>query len=140
MPSSPPSRLVTALLALAAPAAAETAYPTHPIQVVVPFVAGGNTDLIMRVLADEMAAAMGQPVTVITKPGAGTNIGAAFVAASEPDGYTLLITPPAPLAINEYLYPVARLRSREVVHAGGAGGVVSERAGGAAVARREVDR
>jgi tripartite-type tricarboxylate transporter receptor subunit TctC len=42
---------------------------------------------------------------VITKPGAGTNIGAAFVAASEPDGYTLLITPPAPLGINEYLYP-----------------------------------
>ena len=96
---------LTALLTLAAPAAAESPYPTHPIQVVVPFVAGGNTDLIMRVLADEMAAAMGQPVTVITKPGAGTNIGAAFVAASEPDGYTLLITPPAPLAINEYLYP-----------------------------------
>jgi tripartite-type tricarboxylate transporter receptor subunit TctC len=99
---------LTALASLVTPAgtaAAENTYPTHPIQVVVPFVAGGNTDLIMRVLADEMAAAMGQPVTVITKPGAGANIGAAFVAASEPDGYTLLITPPAPLAINEYLYP-----------------------------------
>jgi tripartite-type tricarboxylate transporter receptor subunit TctC len=99
---------LTALASLLTPAgtaAAETAYPTHPIQVVVPFVAGGNTDLIMRVIADEMAAAMGQPVTVITKPGAGANIGAAFVAGSEPDGYTLLITPPAPLAINEYLYP-----------------------------------
>jgi tripartite-type tricarboxylate transporter receptor subunit TctC len=97
--------VAAALLSLAGTALAETPYPTHPIQVVVPFVAGGNTDLIMRVLADEMAAAMGQPVTVITKPGAGANIGAAFVAASEPDGYTLLITPPAPLAINEYLYP-----------------------------------
>jgi tripartite-type tricarboxylate transporter receptor subunit TctC len=97
--------VLATILGFAGTAAAETDYPTRPIQVVVPFVAGGNTDLIMRVLADQMAAAMGQPVTVVTKPGAGANIGAAFVASSDPDGYTLLITPPGPLAINEHLYP-----------------------------------
>jgi tripartite-type tricarboxylate transporter receptor subunit TctC len=97
--------ILTALLGLASPAAAQTDYPTRPVQVIVPFVAGGNTDLIMRVLSDQLAAAMGQPFTVVTKPGAGANIGAAFVASSEPDGYTLLITPPGPLAINEHLYP-----------------------------------
>jgi tripartite-type tricarboxylate transporter receptor subunit TctC len=96
---------LAALLGLAGTAAAETDYPTRPVQVVVPFVAGGNTDLIMRVLADRLAGTVGQPFAVVTKPGAGANIGAAFVASSDPDGYTLLITPPGPLAINEYLYP-----------------------------------
>jgi tripartite-type tricarboxylate transporter receptor subunit TctC len=94
-----------ALLCLAGAAAAESGYPAKPVQIVVPFVAGGNTDLITRVLGDRLAPALGQPVTIVTKPGAGANIGAAFVAASDPDGYTLLITPPGPLAINEYLYP-----------------------------------
>jgi tripartite-type tricarboxylate transporter receptor subunit TctC len=96
---------LAALLGLAGAAAAESNYPAKPVQIVVPFVAGGNTDLITRVLADRLAPALGQAVTIVTKPGAGANIGAAFVAASDPDGYTLLITPPGPLAINEYLYP-----------------------------------
>jgi tripartite-type tricarboxylate transporter receptor subunit TctC len=96
---------VAALLGLAGAAAAQSDYPTRPVQIVVPFVAGGNTDLITRVLADQLAVVFRQPVTIVTKPGAGANIGAAFVAASDPDGYTLLITPPGPLAINEHLYP-----------------------------------
>jgi tripartite-type tricarboxylate transporter receptor subunit TctC len=96
---------VAALLCVAGAEAAESGYPAKPVQIVVPFVAGGNTDLITRVLGDRLAPALGQPVTIVTKPGAGANIGAAFVAASDPDGYTLLITPPGPLAINEYLYP-----------------------------------
>src|SRR3979490_1546032 len=95
---------IAALLAFAGAATGQTDFPTRPVQIVVPFVAGGNTDLITRVLADQLTPALRQPVTIVTKPGAGANIGAAFVAASDPDGYTLLITPPGPLAINEHLY------------------------------------
>jgi tripartite-type tricarboxylate transporter receptor subunit TctC len=74
------------------------------VQIVVPFVAGGNTDLITRILADALTLALKQPFAVVTKPGAAANIGTAYVAASEPDGYTLLMGPPGPLAINRYLY------------------------------------
>jgi tripartite-type tricarboxylate transporter receptor subunit TctC len=86
-------------------ASAETEYPTRPVQIVVPFVAGGNTDLITRIIADQLAAALHQPFTVVSKPGAGANIGAAYVAASDPDGYTLLMGPPGPLTVNQFLYP-----------------------------------
>jgi tripartite-type tricarboxylate transporter receptor subunit TctC len=88
----------------ATPARAATEYPIRPVQIVVPFVPGGNTDLITRVIADQLALAFKQPFTVVAKPGAAANIGAAYVAASEPDGYTLLMGPPGPLAINQYLY------------------------------------
>jgi tripartite-type tricarboxylate transporter receptor subunit TctC len=97
--------LALALMPAPSPARAETEYPVRPVQIVVPFVAGGNTDLITRIIADQLALALKQPFTVVTKPGAAANIGAAFVAASEPDGYTLLMGPPGPLAINRYLYP-----------------------------------
>jgi len=86
------------------PARAQAQYPARPVQIVVPFVPGGNTDLITRIIADQLALALKQPFTVVTKPGAAANIGAAYVAASEPDGYTLLMGPPGPLAINQYLY------------------------------------
>jgi tripartite-type tricarboxylate transporter receptor subunit TctC len=96
---------IAACLALAlAPAHAEGDYPTHSVQIIVPFVPGGNTDLITRIIADQLALALKQPFTVVTKPGAAANIGAAYVAASQPDGYTLLMGPPGPLAINQYLY------------------------------------
>jgi tripartite-type tricarboxylate transporter receptor subunit TctC len=87
-----------------APAHAEGDYPTHSVQIIVPFVPGGNTDLITRIIAAQLALALKQPFTVVTKPGAAANIGAAYVAASQPDGYTLLMGPPGPLAINQYLY------------------------------------
>src|SRR5579862_4246370 len=71
---------VAALLAFVPrPAAAETDYPVRPVQIVVPFVAGGNTDLITRIIADGLALALKQPFTVVTKPGAAANIGAAYV-------------------------------------------------------------
>jgi tripartite-type tricarboxylate transporter receptor subunit TctC len=103
------SRIAACLACLsapfAAPATAQPAYPSRPLQIVVPFAAGGNTDLLTRVLADQLALAFRQPVTVVSKPGAGANLGAAYVANSDPDGETLLMTPPGPLAINEFLYP-----------------------------------
>ena len=83
-------------------AAAE--FPSQPIQIVVPFTAGGNTDLIARLLGERMQASLKQPVTVISRPGAGTNIGAASVASADPDGYTLLLNAPASFVINQFIY------------------------------------
>lgn len=83
---------------------AQDKYPSHPAQIVVPFPPGGNTDILTRVMADQYSTALKQPFTVVNKPGAGANIGAAFVANSDPDGYTLLMAPPGTHAINAYLY------------------------------------
>jgi len=79
-------------------------YPSHPAQIVVPFPPGGNTDILTRVMADQFSTDLKSPFTVVNKPGAGANIGAAFVANSDPDGYTLLMAPPATHAVNAYLY------------------------------------
>ncbi len=74
------------------PVAHAQAYPTKPITIIVPFPAGGGTsDLLARVVAQKLSEAWGQPVIVDNKPGASGNIGAAMVAKSPPDGYTLLV-------------------------------------------------
>src|SRR5215475_9816285 len=86
-------RLVVLILAFAAGAAAAQDFPTHPIRIVVGFPPGGGVDLVARLIGQEMAKGLGQPVIVENKPGAAGTIGANFVAKSEPDGYTLLITP-----------------------------------------------
>jgi tripartite-type tricarboxylate transporter receptor subunit TctC len=71
---------------------ADTAkYPTHPVTLVVPFSAGGPTDVLARTLAGPMAQTLGQSVVVENKPGAGGTIAAGYVARAHPDGYTLLI-------------------------------------------------
>ncbi len=64
-------------------------YPSKPVQIVVPFAAGGNLDLFTRILAKKLKEYLKQPVLVLNKPGAGNALGAAFVATSKPDGYTL---------------------------------------------------
>lgn len=87
-----------------APAPAQPDYPSRQVQMVVPFVAGGNTDIVTRIVADQLRLAFKQPFTVVNRPGAGSNVGAAAVAASEPDGYTLLIAPPGPHVFNHFIY------------------------------------
>lgn len=86
--------LVGALCSLgftaATPAAAQT-YPTRPVNLVVPFPAGGTTDALARALGQELAKSLGQPVVVENKPGAGATLGADYVAKATPDGYTLLM-------------------------------------------------
>ncbi|MGE0034535.1 MAG: Bug family tripartite tricarboxylate transporter substrate binding protein [Xanthobacteraceae bacterium] len=79
-------------------------FPKQPMQIVVPFTPGGNTDLIARLLAERMHASFKQPVTVVNRPGAGTNIGAASVASANPDGYTMLLNAPASFVINQFIY------------------------------------
>src|SRR5690349_11157406 len=81
------------VLALARPsiAGAET-YPSRPVKLVVPFAAGGNTDVMGRVLAAKMSELLGQQVAVENRTGAGSVVGTEIVAKSAPDGYTLLLT------------------------------------------------
>jgi tripartite-type tricarboxylate transporter receptor subunit TctC len=67
-------------------------YPTRPVRIIVPFTPGGSNDVIARGLAERMHARLGQPFVVENRPGAGSAIGAAAVAQSPPDGYTLLVT------------------------------------------------
>ncbi|MEJ7686993.1 MAG: tripartite tricarboxylate transporter substrate-binding protein [Variovorax sp.] len=98
------ARLLAAGLAAALPAAAQGSYPEKPISVIVNFPPGGTVDALARITAQKLSEKFGQPVVVENRPGAGGNIGAQAVAAAEGDGYTLLVTPPGPLAINQNLY------------------------------------
>ncbi|MDO8377179.1 MAG: tripartite tricarboxylate transporter substrate binding protein [Aquabacterium sp.] len=94
-------------LALLAPAlaAAHAGWPNNPVRIVVPFAAGGTTDILARALAPELQKAFGQPFVVDNKPGAGGNSGAAEVAKAAGDGYTLLMGTVGTHAINAALYP-----------------------------------
>ncbi|VWX61382.1 conserved exported hypothetical protein [Burkholderiales bacterium 8X] len=98
-------RLCAGLLASSlAASAAMAAYPDKPVKLVVPFAAGGGTDTIARALGVGMSQALGQPVIIDNKPGAGTIIGSDAVAKSQPDGYTVLVATFAH-AINPSLMP-----------------------------------
>ncbi|MBC8022037.1 MAG: tripartite tricarboxylate transporter substrate binding protein, partial [Burkholderiales bacterium] len=86
-------RIVLAALAVAAASAvhAQTAFPDKPIRFIVPFTAGSGTDIVARTVADPMSKSLGQPIVIENRPGAGGTLGAAQVAKSAPDGYTLLV-------------------------------------------------
>jgi tripartite-type tricarboxylate transporter receptor subunit TctC len=92
------------LLAAAPAAQADTAFPSKPMMLVVPFPPGGPTDAMARTLAAEMKDRMGQPMIVENRAGAGGNIGAEYVARAEADGHVLLFGTSGPLAINASLY------------------------------------
>ena len=93
-----------ALLAFAATAASAQTYPVKPIEWVVPYPAGGGSDVVARSLTEAMGQALGQPIIINNKPGAATNIGADYVAHAKPDGYTILTGDTATLAANPALY------------------------------------
>ncbi|OWT73788.1 MULTISPECIES: tripartite tricarboxylate transporter substrate binding protein [unclassified Achromobacter] len=108
-PSRLPARRFLALCALAVaavagPAHAADPWPSRPIQLIVPFAPGGTTDVLARLVAEGLTKRLNQSVIVENKPGAGANIGAAMVAHAAPDGYTLLLATPGPLAINANIY------------------------------------
>lgn len=91
-------------LALAAPSLAQADYPSQPINLVVPFAAGGSTDLVGRIVAEAMSAELGQNVLVVNQAGAGGVVGATAVADAAPDGYTILMGTIATHALSASLY------------------------------------
>ncbi len=93
-----------ALFASAAPAAHAQAWPSRAIKIVVPFAPGGSTDIFARLVGDRLSTALGQPVVIDNRPGAGGNIGADAVAKAPPDGYTLLMATTGVMAINNAMY------------------------------------
>ncbi|QJR12800.1 hypothetical protein DSM104443_03893 [Usitatibacter rugosus] len=98
-------RLAAVALAAAVPSlAVAQAFPTKPVKIVVPFAAGGATDVVARLLAQKLQEAWGQPVVVENKAGAGGNIGADLVAKSPGDGYTLLMASGSIVTANPHMY------------------------------------
>jgi tripartite-type tricarboxylate transporter receptor subunit TctC len=99
------SLLIAAILALAPSAAlAQADYPNHAIKFVVPVPPGNMLDAMPRIIGDKLSPRWNQPVIVENKPGAASNLGTEMVFKSPPDGYTLLVTPPGPLAISQHVY------------------------------------
>jgi tripartite-type tricarboxylate transporter receptor subunit TctC len=78
-------------------------YPSQPFRMIVPFAAGGGSDILARMIAEPLSKSLGQPIVVENKPGAGATIGADLVAKSAPDGYTWLFTTAGPQITNPYL-------------------------------------
>src|SRR4249919_1179630 len=91
--------------ALAAPLAHGQAYPSKPVRLVVGFAPGGAADFVARVLGDPLSRALGQPVVIDNRPGAGSSIAAQIVAKAAPDGYTMLIASPSSISVNPVLNP-----------------------------------
>jgi len=96
------SLLLLVATAMSGPSAAQT-YPDHPVRFVVPWAAGGGTDIFARVIGEKLHQSMGQPFVVENRAGASGNIGAAYVARATPDGYTIMLAT-ITLATNPALY------------------------------------
>jgi tripartite-type tricarboxylate transporter receptor subunit TctC len=99
-----PLRLVSLLCALLAAPAFAQSFPAKPVRIVVPYSAGGGTDIVARAVAQKLNEIWGQSVIVDNRVGASGMIGADMVAKSPADGYTLLMASPAEIAVNHHLY------------------------------------
>ncbi len=88
---------------LVGPALAEN-WPVRSVTMIVPFPAGGSADILARAVAQELSDKLGKPFVIDNRAGAGGNIGAVAVAKAKPDGYTILFTTPAPIALNKLMY------------------------------------
>jgi tripartite-type tricarboxylate transporter receptor subunit TctC len=102
MPGSARALSLTAVIAAAtafAFSATAQTYPSAPVRVIVPFAAGGSTDILGRVFSDQLQQSLGQPFTVENRTGAAGQIAAAAFARSTPDGYTLMFTTAAPITV-----------------------------------------
>ena len=96
--------MVAAIGLGSAGAAFAQAYPSRPIRIIVPFLAGGTVDIVARQIGQQLSALLGQPVVIDNRPGGGTTIALKAVATSEPDGYTLLLGSTGSLTINPILF------------------------------------
>lgn len=98
------SALTVALVGLVNGATAQAAWPSRPIRLVVPFAPGGGSDIVSRLLGNELSTMLGVPFVIDNKPGMAASIGADVVAKSPPDGYTILFCTPGVQITNPYLY------------------------------------
>ncbi len=89
---------------LCSPALAQAPWPTRPIRLVVPFAPGGSTDVIARLLADQFAPRLGQPLVIENRPGAGSTLATGQVAEAAPDGYTMLLSAISAFSVGSTLY------------------------------------
>jgi tripartite-type tricarboxylate transporter receptor subunit TctC len=96
--------MVAAIGLGSAGAAFAQAYPSRPIRIIVPFLAGGTVDIVARQIGQQLSTLLGQPVVIDNRPGGGTTIALKAVATSEPDGYTLLLGSTGSLTINPILF------------------------------------
>jgi tripartite-type tricarboxylate transporter receptor subunit TctC len=103
-----------AALALS-PAGAQATFPTRTVRFVVPFPGGGINDVLARIVGEKLQTRWAQPIVIENKTGAGGNIGAELAYQSEGDGYTLLLSPPGPLAVNQSLYKQLSYKPQEFV-------------------------
>lgn len=106
--------LLLAVFTLAPIPAAAESFPARPVRLVVPFAAGTAPDLIARLLAEHLQPRWQQSVIVENRPGASGNVGAEMVVRSPPDGHTLLVSPPPPLAINRFLFATLPYRPSDL--------------------------
>jgi tripartite-type tricarboxylate transporter receptor subunit TctC len=95
---------IIAVLALGATSALAQTYPTHPVSIVVGYPPGATSDLLGRTVGDPLSTALGQPVVIDNRAGAGGNVGATYVARAPADGYTLMVGTDAMMTSNIYLY------------------------------------
>ena len=109
-------RLLFAALALAGAcgAFAQGSYPSHPVKLVVGFTPGGAADTVARAYSDALAKALGQPIVIENRAGAGSSIAAEYVAHAPADGYTVLIASPASISVNPALNPKLTYRPEDL--------------------------
>jgi tripartite-type tricarboxylate transporter receptor subunit TctC len=96
-------------------ACAQGTFPTRTMRFIVPFPGGGINDVLARIVGEKLQTRWGQPIVIENKTGAGGNIGAELAYQSEGDGYTLLLSPPGPLAVNQSLYKQLSYKPQEFV-------------------------
>ena len=115
------SVLALAFLPLISPSAQAQVYPSKPVRIVVPLPAGGATDVIARAVSQRLSEMWGQQIVIENKGGANTQIGAEAVAKAAPDGYTLLATSEATLAVNPFLYRKLAYEAKDFTPVSGLG-------------------
>ena len=107
--------VVSLALASPAPAQAPSGFPAKPVRFIIPFPGGGINDVLARVAAEKLHVKWGQPIIIENKTGAGGEHRRRLCFQAEPDGYTLLVSAPGPLAINHSLYRQLSYRPEEFV-------------------------
>jgi len=106
---------VAMVVSLVPNAAHAQEYPTRPVRMIVPYPAGGTTDILPRIMQEWLSRKWGQPIVIDNRSGAAGNLGAEAAFKAEPDGSTILVTAPSPMTVNQSLYPKLNFEPSEFV-------------------------